>query len=202
MGLGSRVHGDSGPDARPAAALIGIQTIEGVEVGEVGEVGEVDDGFDLARVPGSKARDEILATDEASGAASRRSGGTEGGLSTGEPLRVRAAMKQIATAPGSRTIDSPAGKGAAVLPIGAPRGPSPWSPTSGPADRRRSHRRGQATQPHHQRSDACAVPAAGVLDEALAVLVLAGAVVERFGGDSVPETRRNMESYPDNPAIR
>lgn len=90
VGLGSHVHWDRRLDARLAAALMGIQAIKGVEVG---------DGFDLARVPGSKAHDEILVTEDGIKRASGRSGGTEGGLTTGELLRVRAAMKPIATVP-------------------------------------------------------------------------------------------------------
>src|SRR5439155_16894950 len=89
-GLGSHVHWDRRLDARLAAALMGIQAIKGVEVGDV---------FELARVPGSKAHDEIVATEEGIKRTSGRSGGTEGGLTTGELLRVRAAMKPIATVP-------------------------------------------------------------------------------------------------------
>ncbi|MGP4088080.1 chorismate synthase, partial [Streptomyces sp. KR55] len=161
VGLGSHVHWDRRLDSRLAAALMGIQAIKGVEVG---------DGFELARVPGSKAHDEILTTDEGIKRATGRSGGTEGGLSTGELLRVRAAMKPIATVPRAlRTVDVATGEEAAA---------------------------------HHQRSDVCAVPAAGIVAEAMVALVLADAVAEKFGGDSVPETRRNVQSYLDNLAIR
>ncbi|MEU7568759.1 chorismate synthase [Streptomyces fradiae] len=160
-GLGSHVHWDRRLDARLAGALMGIQAIKGVEVG---------DGFDLARVPGSRAHDEIVAADGRIGRASGRAGGTEGGLSTGEPLRVRAAMKPIATVPKAlRTVDVATGETAAA---------------------------------HHQRSDVCAVPAAGIVAEAMVALVLADAVAEKFGGDSVPETRRNVRSYLDHLAIR
>ncbi|MFD3357468.1 chorismate synthase [Streptomyces fradiae] len=160
-GLGSHVHWDRRLDARLAAALMGIQAIKGVEVG---------DGFDLARVPGSRAHDEIVAADGRIGRASGRAGGTEGGLSTGEPLRVRAAMKPIATVPRAlRTVDVATGEAAAA---------------------------------HHQRSDVCAVPAAGIVAEAMVALVLADAVAEKFGGDSVPETRRNVRSYLDHLPIR
>ncbi len=160
-GLGSHVHWDRRLDARLAGALMGIQAIKGVEVG---------DGFELADTPGSLAHDEIVATDEGLRRASGRSGGTEGGMSTGEVLRVRAAMKPIATVPRAlRTVDVATG---------------------------------EATVAHHQRSDVCAVPAAGIVAEAMVALVLADAVVEKFGGDSVAETRRNAESYLDTLRFR
>ncbi|MFJ8827526.1 chorismate synthase [Streptomyces sp. NPDC102467] len=158
VGLGSHVHWDRRLDARLAAALMGIQAIKGVEVG---------DGFDLARVPGSQAHDEIV-TAPGTGIrrTSGRAGGTEGGLTTGELLRVRAAMKPIATVPRAlATIDVATGATATA---------------------------------HHQRSDVCAVPAAGIVAEAMVALVLADAVAEKFGGDSVPETRRNVSSYLEN----
>ncbi|CUR61850.1 Chorismate synthase [metagenome] len=155
-GLGSHVHWDRRLDARLAGALMGIQAIKGVEVG---------DGFELADTPGSQAHDEIVPTDEGLRRTSGRSGGTEGGMSTGEVLRVRAAMKPIATVPKAlRTVDVATGEAAVA---------------------------------HHQRSDVCAVPAAGIVAEAMVALVLADAVVEKFGGDSVTETRRNAESYLD-----
>ncbi len=155
-GLGSHVHWDRRLDARLAGALMGIQAIKGVEVG---------DGFALAATPGSKAHDEIVPTDEGIRRTSGRSGGTEGGMSTGEILRVRAAMKPISTVPRAlRTIDVATGEEAVA---------------------------------HHQRSDVCAVPAAGVVAEAMVALVLAEAVLEKFGGDSVGETRRNVQGYLD-----
>jgi len=155
-GLGSHVHWDRRLDARLAGALMGIQAIKGVEVG---------DGFALAATPGSLAHDEIVATDEGLRRTSGRSGGTEGGMSTGELLRVRAAMKPIATIPRAlRTIDVATG---------------------------------EQTVAHHQRSDVCAVPAAGIVAEAMVALVLAEALVEKFGGDAVSETRRNVQSYLD-----
>jgi chorismate synthase len=161
VGLGSHVHWDRRLDARLAAALMGIQAIKGVEVG---------DGFELARVPGSKAHDEIVGTPEGIRRVTGRSGGTEGGLSTGEPLRVRAAMKPIATVPRAlKTVDVVTGEPAAA---------------------------------HHQRSDVCAVPAAGIVAEAMVALVLADAVAEKFGGDSVAETRRNVRAYLDHLPIR
>ncbi|MEV7075179.1 MULTISPECIES: chorismate synthase [unclassified Streptomyces] len=161
VGLGSHVHWDRKLDARLAGALMGIQAIKGVELG---------DGFELARVPGSKAHDEIVNSPEGIRRVSGRSGGTEGGLSTGELLRVRAAMKPIATVPRAlQTVDVTTG---------------------------------EAAQAHHQRSDVSAVPAAGIVAEAMVALVLADAVAEKFGGDSVPETRRNVQSYLENLAIR
>ncbi|QDH10962.1 chorismate synthase [Nocardioides dongxiaopingii] len=155
-GLGSHVHWDRRLDSRLAGALMGIQAIKGVEVG---------DGFELAATPGSLAHDEIVATDDGIRRLSGRSGGTEGGMTTGEVLRVRAAMKPIATIPRAlRTIDVATGTEAAA---------------------------------HHQRSDVCAVPAAGIVAEAMVALVVADAVVEKFGGDSVGETRRNYRGYLD-----
>ncbi|WP_139978708.1 chorismate synthase [Nocardioides litoris] len=153
-GLGSHVHWDRRLDSRLAGALMGIQAIKGVEVG---------DGFELAATPGSLAHDEIVPTDDGIRRVSGRSGGTEGGMTTGEVLRVRAAMKPIATVPRAlRTVDVATGEEAVA---------------------------------HHQRSDVCAVPAAGIVAEAMVALVLADAVVEKFGGDSVGETRRNCTSY-------
>jgi chorismate synthase len=153
-GLGSHVHWDRRLDSRLAAALMGIQAIKGVEVG---------DGFDLARGPGSAAHDEMEVTEEGIRRVSGRSGGTEGGMSTGEVLRVRAAMKPIATVPRAlRTVDVATGEGAVA---------------------------------HHQRSDVCAVPAAGVVAEAMVALVIGDAALEKFGGDSVTETRRNRDGY-------
>ncbi|WP_326794848.1 chorismate synthase [Streptomyces sp. NBC_01808] len=161
VGLGSHVHWDRRLDSRLAGALMGIQAIKGVELG---------DGFALARVPGSQAHDEIVGTDDGIRRSSGRSGGTEGGLSTGELLRVRAAMKPIATVPRAlATVDVATG---------------------------------EATQAHHQRSDVCAVPAAGIVAEAMVALVLADAVAEKFGGDSVTETARNVRGYLENLAIR
>lgn len=153
-GLGTYVSGDRRLDARLAAALMSVQAIKGVEVG---------DGFALAATPGSLAHDEIQPEDGRLVRLSNRSGGTEGGMSTGELLRVRAAMKPIATVPRAlRTVDVSTGEPA---------------------------------QAHHQRSDVCAVPAAGVVAEAMVALVLAEAALEKFGGDSLSETRRNYQGY-------
>src|SRR6185312_15865693 len=134
---------------------MGIQAIKGVEVG---------DGFLTAARRGSAAHDEIV-RDESGRIirTSNRAGGIEGGMSIGDVLRVRAAMKPIATVPRAlKTIDVATGA---------------------------------AAKAHHQRSDVCAVPAAGVVAEAMTALVLAEALLEKFGGDSMPETRRNMDSY-------
>jgi chorismate synthase len=155
-GLGSHVQWDRRLDARLAQALMSIQAIKGVEVG---------DGFETTRRRGSAAHDELFATDGGITRGSDRAGGTEGGMSTGTVLRVRAAMKPIATIPHAlRTIDVSTGEDATA---------------------------------HHQRSDVCAVPAAGVVAEAMVAIELANAVLEKFGGDSIRETRRNLESYLD-----
>ncbi len=161
VGLGSFVHGDRKLDGRLAGALMGIQAIKGVEVG---------DGFTLARTRGSAAQDEIVTVDGRITRTSGRSGGIEGGMSTGEVLRVRAAMKPISTVPRAlRTIDVRSGEVAAA---------------------------------HHQRSDVCAVPAAGVVAEAMVALVIADSLAEKFGGDSVTETRRNLAGFVDGLQIR
>jgi chorismate synthase len=160
-GLGSYVHWDRRLDSRLAGALMGVQAIKGVEVG---------DGFEVARGPGSLAHDEIEPGPNGVRRTSGRSGGTEGGMSTGEALRVRAAMKPISTVPRAlRTVDVATGEAAVAL---------------------------------HQRSDVCAVPAAAVVAEAMVALVVADAALEKFGGDSVAETRRNRDGYLDNLTVR
>jgi len=157
-GLGSHVHWDRRLDSKLAGAVMGIQAIKGVEIG---------DGFRTATRRGSVAHDEI--EKDSSGKIVRRTdraGGTEGGMSNGEILRVRAAMKPISTVPKALdTIDVATGEAAKAI---------------------------------NQRSDVCAVPAAGVVAEAMVALVLAEVVLEKFGGDSVTETRRNFESYIAN----
>lgn len=154
-GLGSYVHWDRRLDSRLAAALMSIQAIKGVEVG---------DGFLTATRRGSAAHDEI--DRDPDGVIRRRSGragGTEGGMSTGDVLRVRAAMKPISTVPRAlATVDLATGEAASAI---------------------------------HQRSDVCAVPAAGVVAEAMVALVVAQACLEKFGGDSVAETSRNHSGY-------
>ena len=154
-GLGSHVHWDRRIDSRLAGALMGIQAIKGVELG---------DGFTTASRRGSQAHDEIERDNN--GEIRRRTGragGTEGGMTTGEVLRVRAAMKPISTVPKALdTIDTSNGEAAKAI---------------------------------NHRSDVCAVPAAGIVAEAMVALVLAEAMVEKFGGDSLTETKRNLESY-------
>jgi chorismate synthase len=154
-GLGSYVHWDRKLDSQLAGALMGIQAIKGVEIG---------DGFATAARRGSAAHDEILRDDDGLvKRATGRAGGIEGGMSTGEVLRVRAAMKPISTVP----------KALATIDV----------------------KTGEASKAHHQRSDVCAVPAAGIVAEAMVALVVANAVLEKFGGDSVVETKRNLLSY-------
>lgn len=154
-GLGSHTHWDKRLDARLAGAMMGIQAIKGVEIG---------DGFQTAKRRGSVAHDEI--EKNSAGAIVRRTdraGGTEGGMSNGEVLRIKVAMKPISTVPKALdTIDVATGNPAKAI---------------------------------NQRSDVCAVPASGIVAEAMAALVLADAVLEKFGGDSVQETKRNFESY-------
>ncbi len=160
-GLGSHVHWDRRLDSRLAAALMGVQAIKGVEVG---------DGFAVSRARGSVAHDEIEAGPDGVRRRSNRSGGTEGGMSTGEVLRVRAAMKPISTVP--RALDTV------------------------------DVRTGEAAKAINQRSDVCAVPAAGIVAEAMVALVVADAVLEKFGGDSVGETGRNLRSYLEHLVVR
>jgi chorismate synthase len=153
-GLGSHVHFDRKLDARLALALMSIQSVKGVEVG---------DGFASAARPGSRAHDEIATGRGGLRRRSLRAGGIEGGMSTGQPIRVRAAMKPFSTVPRQLgTVDLATGEPAAAI---------------------------------GQRTDACAVPAGGVVGEAAVAFVLADAVLEKFGGDSLPETRRNLQAY-------
>ena len=151
--------GTAGSTRRLAGALMGIQAMKGVEIG---------DGFALAAARGSAAQDEI--EPGADGGYRRRtghSGGTEGGMTTGEVLRVRVAMKPISTIPRALdTVDTATGEPAKAI---------------------------------NQRSDVCAVAAAGVVAEAMVALVLADAVLEKFGGDAVAETARNAPGLPRRP---
>ena len=159
-GLGSHVHWDRRLDARLAGALMSIQAMKGVEVG---------DGFATARRRGSQAHDEIEAGQAGIRRRTNRAGGVEGGMSTGEPLRVRVAMKPISTVPRAlATVDVATGEAAKAI---------------------------------NQRSDVTAVPAAGVVAEAMTALVLADAATEKFGGDSVPEIRRNLRGYLESLVI-
>ena len=155
-GLGSYVQWDRKIDAQLASALMSIQAIKGVEVG---------DGFVTTTRRGSSAHDELVTDGSSISRLSDRAGGTEGGMTTGTLLRVRAGMKPIATVPHAlRTVDVATGG---------------------------------AAEAHHQRSDVCAVPAAGVVAEAMVAIVLANAVLEKFGGDSLGETQRNLRGYLD-----
>lgn len=156
-GLGSFVHWDRRLDSQLAGALMGIQAIKGVEVG---------DGFETARRRGSVAHDEIVRENGVASRLTDRAGGIEGGMSNGEVIRVRIAMKPISTVPNAlKTIDIATG---------------------------------EASKAQHQRSDVCAAPAAGIVAEAMVALVLANSVLEKFGGDSLSETRRNLQSYLAN----
>jgi chorismate synthase len=154
-GLGSCMHWDRKLDTRLAASLMSVQAFKGVAVG---------DGFSSAAVPGSQAHDEITA--DAEGGYRRttgRAGGLEGGMTTGEPLRLRAAMKPLSslTQP-LATVDV---------------------------------RTGQPAEAIQQRSDVCAVPRAGVVCEAVVALTLTDALLEKTGGDSLDEVRRNLLAY-------
>ncbi len=154
VGLGSFTSGDNRLDSQLAAAVMGIQAIKGVEIG---------DGFETARRRGSVAHDEIYPGPDGIVRSTNRAGGLEGGMTNGQPLRVRAAMKPISTVPRAlATVDMATGDEAVAI---------------------------------HQRSDVCAVPAAGVVVETMVALVLARAALEKFGGDSLAETKANVDSY-------
>jgi chorismate synthase len=156
VGLGSHVHWDRKLDARLAAALMSIQAIKGVEIG---------DGFTQARSRGSVAHDEMVNTADGVRRLTGRAGGLEGGITNGEVLRVKAAMKPISSLTRAlATVDVATGEAAKAI---------------------------------AQRSDVCAVPAAAVVGEAMVALVLADAAVEKLGGDSVAEMRRNLAGYLD-----
>jgi len=154
IGLGSFTSGEDRLDSQLAAAVMGIQAIKGVEIG---------DGFETARRRGSGAHDEMYPGPDGVIRSTNRAGGLEGGMTNGQPLRVRAAMKPISTVPRAlATVDLATGEQASAI---------------------------------HQRSDVCAVPAAGVVVETMVALVLARAALRKFGGDSLAETRRNVEGY-------
>jgi len=154
-GIGTYVESDRRLDAALASAIMGIQAFKGVEIG---------DGFLEASRPGSQAHDEIVVNaDGRIDRLSNRAGGIEGGMSNGQVIRVRGAMKPIPSIPKAlRTVD--------VL-------------------------TGESAQAINQRSDSTAVPAASVVAEAMVRLTLAKYALDKFGGDSVAETRRNLESY-------
>jgi chorismate synthase len=154
-GLGSHVHWDRKLDSRLAAAIMGIQAIKGVEIGM---------GFGVAERPGSQVHDELFHdTDTGFTRSTNNAGGLEGGMTNGEPLVVRAAMKPLST------LKKPL--------------------------RSVNMETREAVTAHFERSDVCAVPAAGVICEAMAGIVLAEAVLEKFGGDSMDELLRNFNSY-------
>jgi len=155
VGVGSHVQWDRRLDASLAEALMSIQAIKGVEIGS---------GFEVARAPGSSAHDEIEWHDGFT-RPTDRSGGTEGGISTGQVIRARAAMKALSSL-------------ARSLPTVDVRTKEPAPAIT-------------------QRSDVCAVPAAGVVGEAMVAFVIARAMLEKFGGDSLPETQRNLTAYRD-----
>ena len=153
-GVGSYVQWDRKLDARLAAGLMSIQSVKGVEIG---------DGFATAARPGSKAHDEIVLRRGRLARASARAGGIEGGMSTGETIRARAAMKPFSTVPKPlRTVDLATGEPAVAI---------------------------------KQRTDVCAVPAGGVVGESVVAFTLADAMLEKFGGDSLAETSRNLNAY-------
>jgi chorismate synthase len=162
-GLGSHVHWDRKLDTRLAAACLSVQAMKGVEFG---------DGFGLASRPGSQAHDEIVWEDDGVGyrRLTDRAGGLEAGMSTGQPLRLRVAMKPISSLPQPlRTVDLDTHDEATAI---------------------------------TQRSDACAVPRAGVVLEAVVATELADALLEKTGGDTVAEVVRNLAAYRADIATR
>ena len=166
VGLGSHVAWDERLDGRLAAALLSVQAVKGVEIGQA---------FEVSGRPGSQAHDELErdAARRAAGGFRRptnRAGGLEGGMTTGEPLVVRGAMKPLSTLMQPlRSVDL---------------------------------RTGEPAQAVRERSDVIALPAAAVVGEAMVALVLADALLAKFGGDSLGETRRNLEGYLDALAQR
>jgi len=160
-GLGSHVQWDRKLDARLATALMSIQSVKAVEIG---------DGLMQAAVRGSSAHDEIVPGPDGVQRLTDRAGGLEGGITTGQPLRVSAMLKPISslTRP-LRTIDTVTGEAAEAI---------------------------------NQRSDVCAVPAGAVVAEHMVAYVLAEAALEKFGGDSIGESRRNFEQYIENLRVR
>ena len=158
IGLGSHIQWDSKLDGQLAQAIMSIHACKGVEIGG---------GFAVAAGPGSQAHDVILPPQQWEGRPWRRAtnhaGGLEGGMTNGEPVVVRGALKPISTL--SRPL------------------PSVDLHTA------------EEIQAHYERSDVCTVPAAGVVGEAMVAIVLARAMIEKFGGDSLPEMRRNFEAY-------
>jgi chorismate synthase len=158
IGLGSHIMWDRKLDGRLAQAVMSIHAVKGVEIGP---------GFAVAAGSGHDAHDVILPPQQWNGRpwrrATNRAGGLEGGMTNGEPIIVRGALKPISTM--SKPLPS-------IDLIS-----------------------GEEIQAHYERSDVCTVPAAGVIGEAMVAIVLAGAMLEKFGGDSVGETLRNFEAY-------
>ena len=159
VGLGSHVSWDRKLDGRLGAAMLSIPAVKGVEIGI---------GFDAARLTGADVHDEIEAAPNSARTGhtrrrSNRAGGLEGGMTTGEPLVIRVAMKPISTLMRPLgTVDVATGQAAAAV---------------------------------AERSDVTAVPAMGVIAEAMAAFVVAQALLEKFGGDSLRETKRNFDGY-------
>jgi chorismate synthase len=155
VGLGSHAHWDRKLDARLAGALMSIQAIKGVEVGS---------GFGVANRPGSLVHDEIFWSAKAGfSRKTNHAGGIEGGMTNGEPIVLRGAMKPIPTLMKPlRSVDLASRK--------------PFKASV-------------------ERSDVCAVPAAGVVAEAVTAFEIASAMIEKFGGDSIDEMKRNYEGY-------
>jgi chorismate synthase len=166
VGLGSHVQWDRRLDGRIAQAMLSINAVKGVEIGPA---------FENAGLPGSQVHDVFVPWGETESAGdqpspggrwdrrSNRAGGMEGGMTNGQPLVVRCALKPIST------LNKPL--------------PSVDLLT------------GETVQAHYERSDICVVPAAGVIGEAMLAVVLAEAVLEKFGGDHLDETVRNLRSY-------
>jgi chorismate synthase len=158
IGLGSHVHWDRRLDGRLAQAVMSIQAVKGVGIGG---------GFGLAKLPGSQAHDVILPADQWGDRpwrrATNRAGGLEGGMTNGEPIIVRAALKPLSTL---------------AKPL-----PSADLAT------------GEAIEAHYERSDVCVVPATGVIGEAMVAIVLTEAMLQKFDGDHIDETKRNYQAY-------
>jgi chorismate synthase len=153
-GLGSHVHWDRKLDTRIAAACMSVQAMKAVGIGL---------GAEVARTPGHEAHDEIVPTDAGLERRTNRAGGLEAGMTTGEPLVVRVAMKPLSSL--TRPLDT------VDLATGEP------------------------AEAITQRSDVCAVPRAGVVLEAVVAIELADALLEKTGGDTVAEVRRNLDAY-------
>lgn len=154
VGVGSHVHYDRRLDTLLAGAVMSIPAIKGVEIG---------DGFATAATPGSDAHDEIVRVDGVVTRESNRAGGIEGGMSNGQPIRIRGAMKPISTLMQPlKTVDMSTG---------------------------------EPDQAVRERSDVCAVPAAGVVGEQMVAFVLAAEFSRKFGGDTVGDLVSSVQAY-------